>query len=135
MTLRNERSGFTLIELIIVFTLIGILVGLALPQFKHAAQKARESTLKESLFTMRKLIDQYYTDKAKYPASLQALVQDSYLRTMPVDPMTLSSETWVEVRELPSPEDPLMNEVPGVIDVKSGSDRKSPVHGTPYNTW
>jgi len=131
----RTTNGFTLIELIIVLSIIGLLVGLALPTYKSARVKAEEAVLKENLFVLRKLIDQYAQDKGKYPASLQALVQDSYLRTMPVDPMTLSSETWVEVRELPSPEDPLMNEVPGVIDVKSGSDRKSPVHGTPYNTW
>ena len=68
------RRGFTLIEMIIVFTMIGILVGLALPQFKNAAKKARESTLKEDLTILRKLIDQYFADKTKYPASLQALV-------------------------------------------------------------
>jgi len=130
----GER-GFTLIELIIVLSIIGLLVGLGLPQYKSAAVKARETVLKENLYILRRLIDQYAQDKGKYPASLQALVQDSYLRAIPVDPVTRLATTWVEVRELPSPEDPLLNEIPGVIDVKSGSEEKSPVDGTPYNTW
>ena len=132
---RTGEPGFTLIELIIVLSIIGLLVGLGLPQYKSATIKAREAVLKENLFILRRLIDQYAQDKGKYPASLQALVQDSYLRTIPVDPFTRESTTWVEVRELPSPEDPLLNEIPGVIDVKSGSDLKSPIDGTPYNTW
>jgi general secretion pathway protein G len=132
---RTGDRGFTLIELIIVLSIIGLLVGLALPTYKSASVKAREAVLKENLTILRKLIDQYAQDKGKYPASLQALVQDSYLRTIPVDPMTHLATTWVEVRELPSPEDPMLNTIPGVIDVKSGSEDKSPVDGSPYNTW
>jgi general secretion pathway protein G len=132
---RTGEPGFTLIELIIVLSIIGLLVGLGLPQYKSAMVKAREAVLKENLFILRRLIDQYAQDKGKYPASLQALVQDSYLRTIPVDPFTRLATTWVEVRELPSAEDPLLNEIPGVIDVKSGSEEKSPLDGTPYNTW
>jgi general secretion pathway protein G len=130
----GER-GFTLIELIIVLSIIGLLVGLGLPTYKSATVKAREAVLKENLFILRKLIDQYAQDKGKYPASLQTLVQESYLRNIPVDPMTRQSTTWIEVRELPSPEDPMLNEIPGVIDVKSGSEDKSPVDDSAYNTW
>lgn len=129
------RSGFTLIELIIVLSIIGLLVGLGLPSYKSATIKAKEAVLKENLFILRKLIDQYAQDKGKYPPSLETLVQENYLRAIPVDPMTNLSTTWVEVRELPSPEDPLLAEIPGVIDVKSGSDKKSPLDGSPYNTW
>ena len=132
---RIGEHGFTLIELIIVLSIIGLLVGLGLPTYKSATIKAREAVLKENLFILRKLIDQYAQDKGKYPASLQALVQDSYLRAIPVDPTTRLSTTWVEVRELPSPEDPMLNEIPGVIDVKSGSEDTSPIDGSPYNTW
>lgn len=136
MTGRDGRdSGFTLIEIIIVLSIIGLLVGLGLPTYKSATVKAREAVLRENLFILRKLIDQYAQDKGKYPASLQALVQDSYIRAIPVDPMTHLATTWVEVRELPSPEDPLLSEIPGVIDVKSGSEDKSPIDGSPYNTW
>lgn len=132
---RIGERGFTLIELIIVLSIIGLLVGLGLPTYKSATVKAREAVLKENLFILRKLLDQYAQDKGKYPASLQALVQDSYLRTIPIDPMTRQSTTWVEIRELPSPEDPMLNEIPGVINVKSGSEDKSPLDGSPYNTW
>jgi general secretion pathway protein G len=131
----RRGAGFTLIEMVIVFALIGILVGLGLPQYKYSLVKARETVLRENLTVFRKLIDQYYQDKGKYPASLQALVQDGYLRTMPMDPMTKSSETWVEVRETPSPDEYVMPDSLGVIDVKSGSDMKSPIDGTLYSSW
>jgi general secretion pathway protein G len=131
----RSKKGFTLIELIIVLSIIGLLVGLGLPQYKSASVKAREAVLKENLFILRKLIDQYAMDKGKYPASLQTLVQESYLRMIPVDPMTRSAETWVEVREVPTLEDPMIMDIPGVVDVKSGSEAKSPIDGAPYNTW
>lgn len=130
----KKKPGFTLIELIIVFTLIGILLGLALPQYKYATKKAREAVLKEDLFILRKLIDQYFSDKGKYPASLQVLVEEGYLRRLPVDPFTNSAETWEEVREVLSPEDMMAGKQPGVIDVRSGSKEKA-IDGTPYNTW
>jgi len=132
---RTGERGFTLIELIIVLSIIGLLVGLALPTYRSSTVRAREAVLKENLFILRKLIDQYAQDKGKYPASLQTLIQESYLRAIPVDPMTRESTTWVEVRELPSPEDPMLTEIPGVIDIKSGSETKSPIDGSPYNTW
>ncbi len=130
----RKTSGFTLIEMIIVFTLIGILVGLGIPQYKYAVKRAREAVLKENLFQMRKLINQYYSDKGKYPASLKTLVEEEYLRTIPVDPMTKSSETWIEVRETLSEEDLLSGKEQGVIDVLSGSNEKA-LDGTYYNTW
>jgi len=132
---RTGDRGFTLIEIIIVLGIIGLLVGVGLPTYKSATVKAREAVLHENLYILRKLIDQYAQDKGKYPASLQTLVQDSYIRAIPVDPMTRLSTSWIEVRELPSPEDPMLTEIPGVIDVKSGSEGKSPLDGSPYNTW
>jgi general secretion pathway protein G len=120
--------------MIIVFSLIGILVGLGLPQYQTAARRAREAVLKEDLFQFRKLIDHYFQDKGKYPASLQSLVDERYLRTIPVDPMTQSGTSWVEVRETPSMDDLTSMENLGVIDVKSGSEANS-LDGTPYNTW
>jgi general secretion pathway protein G len=133
--LNTKKKGFTLIEILIVFTLIGILVGLGIPQYKYATKRAREAVLKEDLFTLRKLINQYYTDKMKYPLSLQALVDDEYLRTIPVDPITKSSETWVEVQQTLT-EDDLMSfdtEV-GIVDIFSGSNEKA-IDGSLYNTW
>jgi len=135
MKKKTTAQGFTLIEVIIVFTLIGILVGLALPQYQTAAKRARESTLKQNLFTLRTLINQYYTDKMQYPASLQILVDDGYLRAIPIDPITGSSETWIEIPEILNPEDMLTGmEIPGMIDVQSGSD-KTAMDGTLYNLW
>jgi general secretion pathway protein G len=128
------EKGFTLIEIIIVFTLIGILVGLGLPQYKYATKRAREAVLKENLFQLRKLINQYHVDKGKYPPSLQALVEEEYLRKIPVDPMTKSSETWVEVRETLTDEEILAGTEPGVADVLSDTKKKS-LDGTSYNTW
>lgn len=131
---RTGERGFTLIELIIVLSIIGLLVGVALPTYRSASVKAREAVLKENLYILRRLIDQYAQDKGKYPASLQALVQDSYIRTIPIDPMTHQAD-WYEQREQPTVEEPLLTEIPGVIDVKSASDQKSPIDGSPYNTW
>jgi general secretion pathway protein G len=133
-SVRHNCQGFTLIEIIIVFTLIGILVGLGLPQYKTSIKRAREAVLKEDLFTLRKLIDQYLNDKGKYPASLQALVEEGYLRKIPVDPMTNSAEAWVEVRENPPYEEMVPGREFGIVDVLSGSEEKS-LAGTPYNTW
>jgi general secretion pathway protein G len=129
-----RRQGFTLIELIIVLSIIGILLGLALPEYRNSVKKTREAVLKEDLFRFRELIDQYYHDKGKYPLTLQTLVDEAYLRKMPEDPMTKSAATWVEIREQPSLEDYMPTGQLGVIDVHSGSEAKA-LDGTLYNTW
>jgi len=134
MLLTQKKNGFTLIEIMIVFTLIGILVGLGLPQYRYAAKRAREAVLKENLFQFRKLIDQYYADKGKYPASLYTLVDEKYLRSIPVDPITGFSETWIEVQETLTEEDLMLAVVPGIADVFSGSNQKA-LDGTLYSTW
>jgi len=128
------RPGFTLIEIIIVFALIGILVGLALPQYQHARHKAQEAVLKEDLFQFRKLIDQYYSDKGKYPATLRTLVEEKYLRTLPLDPMTGSADTWQEIKDQPSFEELVPGVEYGIVDVRSGSQAKA-LDGTTYDTW
>lgn len=130
----KKKNGFTLIELIIVFALIGILVGLALPSYKNALKKSRETVLKTNLYTLRIMINQYYADKWKYPASLQALIDDEYLQKIPVDPITKSSETWVEIQEIPTEEALIAGIQVGIVDVISGSDEIA-IDGTPYNTW
>ena len=131
----GKRPGFTLIEIIIVLGIIGLLVGLGLPQFKSARIKSSEAVLRANLTEIRKQIDLYYLDKGHYPLTLDTLVQEGYFRSIPVDPMTRSSSTWVEVRETPVPDDFVMLETLGVVDVKSGSEDKSPLDGSYYNTW
>jgi len=131
----NRKQGFTLIEILIVFTLIGLLVGLGLPQYKYATKRAREATLKADLYELRLLINQYYTDKGKYPLSLQTLVDEAYLFRIPIDPFTRSSETWIEVQQTLTEDEMMMPEIEvGIVDVLSGSNEKA-IDGTPYNTW
>jgi len=130
---RQHERGYTLIEIIIVFTMIGILVGLALPEYKNAVRKGKEAALKEDLFQFRKLIDQYFSDKGRYPASLQALVDESYLRKIPADPITTMTD-WTEVREEPSTEEIEPGMMFGIVDIRSSSELKA-LDGTPYNTW
>ena len=130
----GSGRGFTLIEIIIVFALIGILVGLALPRYQHSRRRAQEAVLREDLFVMRKLINEYYTDKGKYPAALRTLVEENYLRTLPIDPMTGSADTWQEVKDQPSYEELVPGVEYGVIDVRSGSQAKG-LDGTTYDTW
>lgn len=132
--LTRKVKGFTLLEMIIVFVLIGILVGLGIPHFKYATIRAREAILKTNLYEMRKLISQYYTDKSKYPISLQTLVDEDYMRAIPIDPMTDSSETWVQMPETPTEDDLIQGVELGISDVLSGSEKKA-LDGTLYNTW
>lgn len=129
---RERAGGFTLIELITVMAIIGILVGIGLPNFRVAIIQSKEAVLREDLFQFRDLIDQYQADKGRYPASLQTLVEEGYLRKMPVDPIT-SQPDWQEVPAEPDPGNP--DETPGVFDVRSASEALSPLSGTPYNEW
>ena len=94
--------------------------------------RAREAVLKEDLFRMRDAIDQYYADKRQYPATLDALVSDGYLRKLPDDPFTMSSSTWQTVPSEPDPNNPTA--APGVYDVKSGSEGTA-LDGTKYADW
>jgi general secretion pathway protein G len=127
------KKGFTLLELMVVLTLILILAAIAAPSYQVAVMRARETVLHDDLFTMRKLIDQYMLDKNQPPESLDDLVQAGYLRGgLPVDPFTGSNQTWqADIQEVPlSPE----QTVPGVVDVHSGSNAES-LDGTPYSSW
>ena len=128
---RRRAQGFTLIELIVVVTLISILAAIALPNFRTAIIQAKEATLSENLYRLRDLIDQYYVDKGLYPPSLESLVEDGYLRKLPTDPFTGAAD-WTAVYAEADPDRP--NEPPGVYDVKSASALPS-LSGTPYNEW
>jgi general secretion pathway protein G len=143
MKRRKAQSGFTLIELIVVVTIIGILAAVAVSNVKWAQTKARESALRHDLFEMRKSIDDYYADKQKYPESLQALAQEHYLRGVPKDPITMKAD-WEEVQNTPDPSDPNAmptdpaasadNPVPGIYDVHSQAPGNG-LDGTPYKSW
>ena len=134
-----DDSGFTLLELLVVMTIIGILAAIAVPALRDSPQRAREAALREDLFTMRSVIDQYHGDKGAYPPDLQTLVTSGYLRKIPIDPMTKSADTWVIALEEVTPdagggapaEGPAN---PGVIDVHSGSADKA-LDGTLYKDW
>jgi len=130
--LRRREQGFTLIELIVVMMIIAILTAIAVPRFTAAIQNAREAALKEDLHVMRDAIDAYTMDKGKAPQSLDDLVQAGYLRAIPTDPMTHSSQTWVT-----DSSDTLMDvneEQSGIDDVHSGSDATGS-NGKPYSSW
>ena len=129
---RRAVSGFTLIELMVVVALISVLAGMGVVMYRNSIKRTQEAVLREDLFRMRDAIDQYYADKAKYPASLESLVADGYLRRVPIDPITNSSETWQTVPSEPDPDDPTA-EV-GIFDVKSGAEGTA-IDGSPYADW
>ncbi len=129
---RRGNGGFTLIELLIVITLIMILAGIAMVQYRSSVIAAEEAVLKTDLLRMRDAIDQYYADKGRYPATLDALVSDRYMREIPIDPATRSRETWVTEQADPDPSNPSGG--PGIYNVRSGSDRTG-LNGTRYSTW
>ncbi len=125
-------SGFTLLELMVVMSLIVILASVGLTVYANSVTRAREAVLKEDLFRMRDAIDQYYADKNRYPASLEELVSDKYLRAIPVDPFTNSSDTWQTVLSEPEPGNAAA--APGIYNVKSGAEQTA-IDGTSYAEW
>jgi general secretion pathway protein G len=125
-------NGFTLIELMVVIALMLTLAGIALVQYQNSIRRTREAVLKQDLFRMRDAIDQFYADKNKYPTSLDELVSEKYLRTVPEDPFTSSKDTWQTVMSEPDPVNPTAQ--PGVYDIKSGSDQTA-LDGTKYAEW
>jgi general secretion pathway protein G len=126
----GERA-FTLIELVTVITILGVLVAMAIPQYKVAILQSREAVLREDLYRFREAIDQYQADKGHYPASLEALSTDGYLRSIPNDPLSGAAD-WKEIPADPDPDNPQDN--PGIQDVKSNAQGNS-LGGTPYTEW
>jgi general secretion pathway protein G len=130
--IRKQDAGFTLFELMVVMLIIGILAVIAVPSYNTAIKHAREAVLKEDLHVMRAAIDSYTMDKQKAPQSLDDLVQEGYLKSIPEDPMTHSRETWAtETSDSMSSVD---QTDPGITDVHSGADETS-TNGETYNTW
>jgi len=134
---RRRRSrlalrGFTFVELMIVMAIIAVLLSVAIPIYSRSIVRAKESVLKNNLFTMRTVIDEYTYDKQKAPQTLQDLVSDGYLREVPLDPMTGNADSWKIIQEDPS--NTVNQQQPGIYDVRSGSDKIS-LEGTPYSDW
>ncbi len=129
---RSSASGFTLIELLVVLALISILAAMGVVQYKNGVRHTQESVLRTDLFRMRDAIDQYYADKNKYPATLETLVSDGYMRRIPEDPITRSTDTWQTVAAEPDPGNPTAE--PGVYDVKSGAQGTA-LDGSSYSDW
>jgi general secretion pathway protein G len=128
---RCGRQGFTLVELLVVISLISILAAMGLVQYRNSVRHGQESVLKTDLFRMRDAIDQYYADKGKYPASLDALVSDGYLRKIPEDPVTKAND-WQTVPAEPDPNNPSAE--PGIYNVKSNATGTA-LDGTNYADW
>jgi general secretion pathway protein G len=128
----RRRFGFTLIELMIVMAVIAVLMSVALPIYTRSIQRSKESVLKNNLFTLRTVIDEYTYDKQKAPLTLQDLVTDGYLRQVPMDPITGSNESWKLIME--DATNTVNQTQPGIYDVRSGADLIS-LEGTPYSEW
>ena len=127
-----NQGGFTLIEMIIVVTIIAILASIAIPVYGVHLRHAHEAVLKEDLYTMRNAIDQYTQDKNKAPQDLSDLVSAGYIREIPKDPFTNSNTTWQAVQE--DTMTAIDQTEPGITDVHSGSSQTSS-DGTAYSTW
>lgn len=128
----RRARGWTLIELVIVMAIITVLAAIATVGTGNAVKLSREATLKEDLFRLRDAIDQYYADKGKYPADLQALVTDQYIREVPIDPISQSRETWQTIPAEPDPSNPSAE--PGIFNVKSGAEGTS-LQGQAYTEF
>jgi general secretion pathway protein G len=128
----TRESGFTLIELMIVMTIIGLLAAIAIPSYLKSITKAKEAVLKEDLHTMRTAIDSYTVDKEKAPQALDDLVQAGYLKSVPIDPITSRNDTWITGQS-----DTLtdINETQGGLDDVHSGAQSLASDGTSYNTW
>jgi general secretion pathway protein G len=131
---KGNSSGFTLIELMIVISLLLILITVAVPIYRQSILRARESVLRQDLFTLRQVIDQYTLDKQKAPQSLDDLVSAGYMKQLPTDPFTGKNDTWAVVQEEDTIADPSQTEAGGISDVHSGSSQTSS-DGSAYSSW
>jgi general secretion pathway protein G len=129
---QRRRRGFTFVELMVVVTIMVILISMAIPSLTRSITRSKESVLKNNLFTMRTVIDNYSYDKGKAPQSLQDLVTEGYLRAIPTDPLNNYSTDWKTVME--DATQSVSQQEPGIWDVHSSSDKTS-LDGTPYSEW
>jgi len=126
--MRYARKGFTLIELLVVMSVIATLLTIAVPRYFQHLDRAREAALRESLAVMRDAVDKYHGDTGRYPETLEDLVTKRYLRKVPPDPITESTETWVIV---PPPDEPGQKKV---WDIRSGAEGQG-LNGSAYSSW
>lgn len=131
---KKASRGFTIIELMIVISIILILVSVALPAYNQSILRARESVLRQNLFTLRSVISQYTLDKQKAPQSLEDLVSAGYLKQLPTDPMTGRTDSWTPDQEQGEIMSLDQQDEGGIVDVHSGSSGVGS-DGTAYNTW
>ena len=127
---RSRAGGFTLLELVMVMTIIVILAVIAMPQYQKTVMHARETVLRDNLYQLRKAIDLYGADKGKLPQSLDDLVSAGYIRELPLDPITGEKDWTIETGEDPGS----LHGESGITDVHSASPDSS-TEGTPYNEW
>ena len=134
LVLRSPKGegGFTLIEVLVVATLIAILAAAVMPQYKKSIRSTKEATLKKNLFILRDVIDQYYADKGQYPGTLETLVDERYVRKIPRDPIT-GADDWELIYEELTVED-APEAIPGIFDVRSSSPQQA-LDGSYYNEW
>jgi len=123
---KSGSRGYTLMEVMTVIAIVGILASIAIPSYRKSVIRAKESSLRHSLFVLRDVIDQYYADHGQYPDTLDDLTQKKYIRHIPKDPVTNSRDTWILIQS--------DSDEGGIYDVHSGS-KKISLYGTPYNEW
>ena len=129
---RPSQRGFTLMELLVVMTIIALLSTVGIVGYRHSTKLSKESVLKENLFQIRHALEQYHADRSRYPSSLAELRTKGYVREIPKDPMTNSAETWITIPEGADPDAP--DAEPGIFDVRSGSQDISEDQ-VPYSDW
>jgi general secretion pathway protein G len=130
--IRSGERGFTLVELMVAMAIVLVVLGIAVPQYNKAVLRAKESVLRQNLFSMRTVIDEYTYDKQKAPQQLEDLVKDGYLRQIPFDPIVGNNTSWKVIME--DGASSANQTEPGIFDVKSSSPKTS-LEGTPYSEW
>ncbi len=124
---KQTKRGFTLIELLVVMAIIGVLLTIAVPRYFHSVERSKEAVLHQNLALTRQALDKYFGDNGKYPDSLDELVSNKYLRSLPFDPITESNSTWVIIA-------PDTSDKGAVYDIKSGAEGKA-LDQSEYKEW